>query len=216
FISGTGLNGEGAIYNSLYNPGLTFNIELTGDATIGCQAGNVWGFNTGSGATISGPHKLTINWGGAGDYTEWNGIIFATNSGDFELARGKLGIKNMGQNFGPATNTFTVDAGAELDFWTPDFGYSKNYHVFGLYQILAGFTTLNASYTLENGCQFTGIFGGGTQTITGPFTLNGVAHLQLGDGNFVFTNILSGPGGFVWDSYNHTLFLQSSNTYSGP
>ena len=216
YISGTGLNGEGAIYNSLYNPNSTFNVELTGDATIGCQSGNVWGFNTGSGAVISGQHKLTVNWGGASDYTEWNGIVFATNSGDFELAHGKLGIKNMGQNFGPATNTFTVDAGAELDFWTSDFGYSKNYHVFGLYQILAGFTDFNGNFVLENGSQFTGLYGSGSQNLDGTFTLNGITHFVLGDANFVFTNVISGPGGFVWDAYNHAMVLEASNTYTGP
>jgi len=213
-ISGAGVSGHGAVYNTVFNPGQLYNIVLAGDATIGCTPGNIWGLNNGS--VISGPHKLTIKWGNSGDYTEWNGVSFAANSGDFELASGKLGIKNMGSNFGPASSTFTVDAGTELDFWTSDFGYAKNYHVFGTYQILAGFTTLNASYTLENGCQFTGIFGGGNQTITGTFALNGTAHLVLGDGNFIFTNVISGPGGFVWDAYNHALVLQSSNTYTGP
>jgi autotransporter-associated beta strand protein len=213
-ISGTGVNGEGALYNSIFNPGQLYNIVLAGDATIGCASGSIWGLNGGS--TVSGPHKLTIKWGGSGDYTEWNGVVFAANSGDMELASGKLGIKNMGSNFGNPASTFTVDAGAELDFWTSDFGYAKNYHVFGLYQILTGFTTLNANYTLENGCQFTGIYGGGNQTITGTVALNGTAHMVLGDGNFIFTNVISGPGGFVWDAYNHQMILQASNTYTGP
>ena len=213
-ISGTGVNGEGAVYNSVYNPGQLYNIALAGDATIGCASGNIWGLHAGS--TVGGNHKLTIKWGGGGDYTEWDGVKFATNLGDIELANGKLGIKNMGGNFGNPASTFTVDAGAELDFWTSDFGYAKNYHVFGAYQILAGFTTLNANYTLEDGCKFAGIYGSGNQTITGTFTLNGVAHLMLGDGDFIFTNVISGPGGFVWDAYNHQLILQSSNTYTGP
>lgn len=213
-VSGAGANGNGAIYDSYGGSSESLNITLAGDATIGCAPGTIWGLNAGS--IVSGNHKLTIKWGSSGDYTEWNGVIFATNSGDMELANGKLGIKNMGSNFGNPTNTFTVDAGTELDFWTSDFGYAKNYHVFGKYQILAGFTTLNASFTLENGCQFTGIFGSGNETITGPITLNGVAHLVLGDGNFIFTNVLSGPGGFLWDAYNHQMILQASNTYSGP
>ena len=217
YIAGTGINGEGAIYNSLaYNPSSTFNIALTGDATIGCQSGAIWNFNAGSGAVISGLHKLTVNWGSTNDYTEWNGIIFATNSGDFELAHGKLGIKNMGQNFGPATNTFTVDLGAELDFWTPDFGYSKNYHVFGLYQILTGFTNFDGNFVLENGSQFTGLYGSTSENLNGTFTLNGIAHFVLGNANFAFTNVINGTGGFVWDAYDHAMVLEASNTYTGP
>jgi hypothetical protein len=217
FISGAGINNEGTIYNSVaFNPASTFNITLLGDATIGCQSGAIWNFNVGSGAVISGPHKLTINWGATSDYTEWNGIVFATNSGDFELAHGKLGIKNMGSNFGNPTNTFTVDAGTELDFWTADFGYAKNYHVFGLYQLLAAFTTFNGNITLETGSQLTGVFGGGNQTMNGNVVLNGVSHFVLGDANFVFANAISGPGGFVWDAYNHEMILQAANTYTGP
>ena len=217
FISGGGVNNEGAIYNSIaYNPSLTFNITLLGDATIGCQSGAIWNFNVASGSVISGPHKLTISWGATNDYTEWNGIAFATNSGDFELAHGKLGIKNMGSNFGNPTNTFTVDVGTELDFWTADFGYAKNYHVFGLYQLLAGFTNFSGNITLESGSQFTGLYGSGNQTLNGNVVLNGVSHFVLGDANFVFANAISGPGGFVWDAYNHEMILQAANTYTGP
>lgn len=214
-LSGSGVGGEGSLYNS-YSDGNSelYNIVLSGDTTVGCASGAVWGLQGGS--TISGNHKLTVKWGDSGDYTEWNNVTLANSLGDIELANGKLGIKNMGSNFGSPNSTFTVDAGTELDFWTSDFGYAKNYHVFGKYQILAGFTTLNANYILEDGSQFTGLYGSGDQTITGTFTLNGVAHLVLGDGNFVFTNVISGPGGFLWDAYNHQLILQSSNTYTGP
>jgi fibronectin-binding autotransporter adhesin len=216
-ISGTGNTNEGALFNSIYNPGQLYNIVLAGDATIGCTPGNIWGLNGGS--TVSGNHKLTIKWGGSGDYTEWNGVKFATNLGDIELANGKLGIKNMGSNFGNPASTVTVDAGTELDFWTPDFGsngYAKNYHIFGTYQVLTSFTNLSSSYTLENGCQVTLAYASGNVPLTGTVTLNGVAHLLLGDANYVFSNAISGSGGFVWDAYNHQMILQSSNTYTGP
>lgn len=216
-ISGTGNTNEGALFNSVYNPGQLYNIVLAGDATIGCTPGNIWGLNGGS--TVSGNHKLTIKWGGSGDYTEWNGVKFATNLGDIELANGKLGIKNMGSNFGNPASTVTVDAGTELDFWTSDFGsngYAKNYHIFGTYQVLTSFTNLSSSYTLENGCQVTLAYASGNVPLTGTVTLNGVAHLLLGDANYVFPNAISGPGGFVWDAYNHQMILQSSNTYTGP
>ena len=84
------------LYNSYPDgPGESLNLTLAGDATINCaSAVQRWGLNGGS--TVTGPHKLTIKWGGSGDYTEWNGVIFAPNSGDFELANGKLGIKHVG------------------------------------------------------------------------------------------------------------------------
>ena len=60
YISGIGVSGEAAIYNSTYNnPSMAFNIVLTGDAKIGAQTGHAWGMNGGS---ISGPHVLTLDW----------------------------------------------------------------------------------------------------------------------------------------------------------
>lgn len=216
-VSGTGVNGLGALFNSFDDfPSETLAITLAGDTVFGGT--NRWDLF----GSITGPHKITVNWSDTadGNYGEWNTINIATNVGDIELANGKLGIKNMGPTFGNPSANFIVDSGTELDFWSGDAGYARNFHVLnnGVMQILAGFTDFNGSLTLENGARFNayGASGNPTESINGAITLNGVAHIVLGDGNFSFTNVISGPGGFVWDAYNHSMIFQAANTYAGP
>ena len=214
-VSGTGVNGEGALYNS-YNdlPGEVLNITLAGNTVFG--GSSRWDLMSGS--TVSGPYKLTVNWSDSSGYGEWNSATIASNVGDVELATGKLGIKNMGNSFGNPAGTFTVDSGAELDFWTGDGGYDKNIHVLSnaLLQILTGFTTFNANLILENNASFKALYGSGIQNIDGTLTLNGIAHVMLSGANFIFTNVINGPGGFVWDTSDHQMILEASNTYTGP
>jgi hypothetical protein len=216
-VAGAGVGGAGAIINSgndVYSSVL--NVTLNGDAVFG--GSGRW--DLASGSSISGPHKLTIMRASSGGYGEWTGVTNAMNVGDIELAVGKLGIKNMGTIFGNPSGNFIVDSGTELDFWTGDPGYAKNFHVLsgGLMQILTSFSSFSGSLILEDGARFTayGSSSDPTRTMNGAIVLNGVAHLVLGDGNFVFTNVISGPGGFVWDAYNHTMVFQASNTYAGP
>jgi fibronectin-binding autotransporter adhesin len=169
---------------------------------------------------LSGPYKVTINF--PDGYGEWDTVVIATNVGDLELAQGSWGLKGLGAGMGNPTNTLTVDSGTTLDIWsgtggTTD-GYNKNIHVLsgGAFQILTGFNNFNANMTLEYGVAFTAVYGGGNQSMNGAYTLNGMVHFELGDANFVFTNVISGSGGFVWDAYNHEMILQAANTYAGP
>jgi Concanavalin A-like lectin/glucanases superfamily len=217
-VSGTGVNGEGAIYNSYDDyPGAVFAITLVGDTTFGGV--NRWDLNSGS--TISGPHKVTLNWNDPADssYAQWTGVTIGTEVGDIEVAAGKLGLLSMGTTFGNPAGNFLIDTGTEVDFYTGDPGYVKNFHVFtnGLIQFPSSFTTFSGNFTFENGARLTAYSGSGAnRTFNGTATLNGVVHIVLGDVNYVFTNVFSGTGGFVFDAYNHEMFLQASNTYSGP
>jgi hypothetical protein len=54
------------------------------------------------------------------------------------------------------------------------------------------------------------------QTMNGTYTLNGMVTMQVGDSTITFTNVISGPGGFVWNIYNNEVVFTASNTYSGP
>src|SRR5882724_9854323 len=136
-VSGTGMNGLGAIYISFDDfPGEVLNITLAGDATFGSTKR----CDLNSGSTISGPHKGTVlNTNADGDYGQWVGVTIAANVGDIELASGKLGLLNMGTTFGNPASNFLVDPGTELDFYGGDSGYVKNFHVFtnGLIQFPA-------------------------------------------------------------------------------
>jgi hypothetical protein len=217
-VSGPGVNGQGAIFNSYDDyPGEVCAITLAGDTTFGGT--KRWDLNSGS--TISGSHKITLNWNDPADgsYAQWSGVAIASNVGDIELAAGKLGLNNMGTTFGNPAGNFLIDSGTEIDFYAGDPGYVKNFHVFtnGLIQFPSSFTTFSGNFTLENGARLTAYSGSGAnRTFNGTVTLNGIAHIVLGDVNYVFTNVFSGTGGFVLDAYNHEMFLQASNTYSGP
>ena len=221
-ISGTGVTNEGALFNSYpyATPGNVMNLTLAGNTTFGGSAR--WDYDGGS---LSGPYKVTVNWtltnavyGQANNYGEWNSVTIAPNVGDIEVATGKLGIKNMGSTFGnPAANVL-VDPGTELDFWTSDSGYVRNFHVLsgGQMQILAGNASFGGNVMLESNANFNAFYGSANYNLTGSITLNGIAHILTGETNFVFSTPISGTGGFVWDAYDHEVVLQAANTYSGP
>jgi hypothetical protein len=224
-ISGTGVTNEGALFNSYpyATPGNVMNVTLAGNTTFGGTAR--WDYN---GGTLSGPYKVTVNWtttnaayGQANNYGEWNTVTISPNVGDIEVATGKLGIKSMGSTFGnPAANVL-VDPGTELDFWTSDSGYARNFHVLsgGQMQILAGIANFGGNVMLESNANFNTFgasAGSANYGLTGSITLNGIAHILVGETNLVFSNPIGGAGGFVWDAYNHEIVLQAANTYSGP
>jgi len=213
-VSGSGVGGAGAIVNSVYELyGQVLQLNLAGDTTIG--GGTRWDF--GAGSTLSGPHKLTLSWASSGNYAEWNALSVATNVGDIELAIGKLGIKSMTSSFGNPNSNLIVDGGFELDFW--DGGCNRSLHILnnGKVQIFTSPTPFNASnVTLEDNAQLNVYGGSGSQLWSGTITLNGTPHLLIGDADRVFTNVISGPGGFVWDGWNHQMILSASNTYAGP
>jgi len=52
--------------------------------------------------------------------------------------------------------------------------------------------------------------------MSGAWQLNGPTHLLTGDSTVIFSDVISGPGGFVWDAFNNSLVFAASNTYSGP
>ena len=216
-VSGTGVNGEGALYNSYDDfPAEKFAITLAGNTTFGCT--NRWDLNGGS---ISGPYKITINWNDPGDshYGQWTGVTIATNVGDIEVAAGQLGILNMGTTFGNPAGNVIIDTGAAMDFYSGDPGYARNFDVKtnGSIQLLAGTTSFNGNVTLENGGNFNAFdSSSGNYNVSDPVILNGVAHILVGESNLFFHNVISGTGGFVFDAYDHEILLGATNTYTGP
>jgi len=222
-VSGTGVNGEGALYNSgggQYDQ--TLDITLAGDTTFGAASGGNSRWDLGHGSTLTGPHKVTISFPGGG-YGEWDTVQIATNVGNLELAQGSWGLKGLGHSLGNPASTLTVDSGTTLDIWNssygPTDGYNNNIHVLAnaTFQILTGFDYFNANMTLENGVAFNSFYGSGNnQMMNGTYILNGIVHFVFGDSYFIFTNVISGPGGFVWDAYNHKMIFMAANTYQGP
>jgi hypothetical protein len=69
---------------------------------------------------------------------------------------------------------------------------------------------------LEEGANWESWSGSAAEPINSTITLNGVAHWLIGDHNMIYTNVISGAGGFVADNWNHQLWFSASNTYAGP
>ena len=218
-VSGNGVTGGGALYNSggdFYNQVL--NITLAGDTTFG--GSSRWDLANGS--AVTGPYNVTFKF--AGGYAEWDTVTLAANVGNIEIAQGAFGIKGMGNTFGDPNSLLTVDT--EVDFWNSNFGansgYAKNIHVLtnAAFKVLTSPNTyMNANVTSEGGAFWQFVFGSGAQTMNGTITLNGIIQLQAGNAPVIFSNVISGSGGFVsyiYDPPPESLVFSASNTYSGP
>ncbi len=213
-IAGSGTTGQGALINSYPDgPGENFNATLAGDTVFGGSQRWDW-----TGGSLAGAHKLALSWSDTNGYGEWNSVTINASAGDLSVATGKLGIKSMGSTFGNPAASFVVNTNCELDFWSGDAGYAKNYHIYNgaKLQFFSGNQNFPGNTIFEGGNQFVIYGGSGNQLLSGTMVLNGNVHFVLGDANNYVTNVISGNGGFVWDAYNHLLVFSAANTYTGP
>ena len=212
-IAGSGTAGQGALINSYPDgPGENFNATLAGDTVFGGTQRWDW-----DGGSLTGAHKLAVSWSDTNGYGEWNSVTINASAGDLSVATGKLGIKSMGSTFGNPAANFVVNTNCELDFWSGDAGYAKNYHIYNgaKLQFFAGNQNFPGNTIFDGGNQFVIYGGSGNQLLSGTMVLNGDVHFVLGDANNYVPNVISGSGGFVWDAYNHLLVFAAANTYSG-
>jgi len=210
-VSGNGMGGAGAIVNSAFDLyGQVLNITLAGDTTFG--GGNRW--DLGVGSQISGAHNLMLNW----SYGEWNTVTIGANVTGITLTNGNFGSKNMDTTFQNPGTVFTVSTNCQLVFWNG--GWNGSIHLLSggqIYHYTAPAGFYGSNIILEDGAQLISYGNtGATTPINSAITLNGVAHFVIGDHNMVYTNLISGTGGFVADYWNHQMVLSASNTYSGP
>ncbi|HWY29128.1 MAG TPA: hypothetical protein VNX46_00150, partial [Candidatus Acidoferrum sp.] len=204
-VAGAGVGGEGALFNSgggIYDGSgdQVLNITMAGDTTFG--GASRWDLADGS--SLTGPYNVTVNENNSGGYAEWDTVTVAGNVGDFELTTGKWGLKGLGNSLGNPAGTLTVDGGCELDLWNSNFGansgYAKNIHILanGAFKDLTSPNTyLNANITSESNAFWQFVYGSGAQTLNGAVTLNGVIQFQAGNAPVIFSNVISGSGGFV-------------------
>jgi fibronectin-binding autotransporter adhesin len=254
-VSGTGLNGEGAIYNSYNNdPGEVLNITMAGNTMFG----GLDRWDLASGAEISGAHNLTVDWSGGAGYGQWNSTTIGANVPEVSVTNGSsLGMTGMDTSCQNPGTLFSIASGCQLTFYSGGFNgsiasagqitiYNGTYsgstidvlnggtvimydsgatisastvHVQTggiVYMYAPGITFSGNNLIFENNCQFVTYYNSGLNTINNAVTFNGVAHFIIGNHNMVYTNVLSGTGGFVEDYYDSDVVLSASNTYSGP
>ena len=215
-VSGAGLNGEGAIYNSDADyPSESVSIILAGETKFGGSAR----WDLADGSQISGAHNLTVDWSAGAGYGQWNTVtIGADVSGIFVTNGSDLGMSYMDTSCQNPDTLFTIGAGCQLIFYNG--GFDGSIHVLsgGTVYIYTAPDPFNGSnLILEDNAAWISYYNTGANTpVNSAVTLNGVAHLVIGDHYMIYTNLISGPGGFVLDYYNNEMVLSASNTYNGP
>ncbi|HWD18345.1 MAG TPA: LamG-like jellyroll fold domain-containing protein [Verrucomicrobiae bacterium] len=214
-VAGAGATGKGAIFNSGgAQYGQVMNVVMTGDTTFG--GSSRW--DLAGGSLVSGPHNLTIDWSAGAGYGEWNSPTVAANVPGITLQGGNFGMKYLDNTFQNPATMFTVSPNCEVSFWNG--GYNGSFHVMSngrvdLWTAPAAFT--GSTVILEDSANwYSWGSSGNDEPVSSAIVLNGVAHFVLGDHNLVYTNLISGAGGFIVDYWNHALVFSSDNTYTGP
>ncbi len=236
-VGGTGLNGEGALYNSYADyPSELLNITLTADTLFSGSAR--WDLTSGS--EINGPYNLTLDWSGAGGYGQWNAVSIAADVPQISVTNASsLGMTAMDTSCQNPATLFNISANGQLVLYSGGFNgsvnlyngaklivYSANVNLAGsaihvydgatMYLYAQGIAMTGNNLIFENGASLQTYYNGGNNPIDNQVTLNGVAHLVLGDHSETFSGVISGAGGFVLDYYNNDMVLSASNTYTGP
>lgn len=216
-LSGMGVNGKGALYNSYADqPSQLINVTLAGDTKFGSSAR----WDLASGSQIHGPHNLTIDFQDSGEnyYGQWNSPNIGADVLGITLTNHTaLGVVNMDSSFQNPGTVVTINTNCQLIFYGG--GWNGSFHVNGGGQVYfwSGPAAINGtSATLEDNAQWYAWGGSGDEPVNCAMILNGVAHFLVGDNSRIYTNVFSGPGGFVMDGWNHQLIMSASNTYSGP
>jgi autotransporter-associated beta strand protein len=240
-ISGAGVGGNGAlrsIGNDIYHDGapaggLFRSVRLAGNATIGSSGR--WDLGQEGLFTVissgGSNYSLTCLQGG---YSEWHEVTLDPGLGDIDYilaSPNTWSIVGMGiTGLGNPANTLTVHPGVNLTIGhgnnNADNGYAKVIHVMGTAQFSFRPGGGSGDYYLKTALQqddnsslnfYNGNGGNNTGvTVGGPVRLNGMVHMSIGDSPVAFTNVISGSGGFVWDTYNNTVSFTANNTYAGP
>ena len=218
YMAGSGINGQGALFNSLFGASFVFNIVLTGDAKMGCIGGTSGlGLNGGS---ISGPHVLTLDWQNVNGYNEWDGPInIGADVVGITITNGTLGLKFMTSACQNPNTVFTADTNTTIAWWNGTGGFNGSIHMCSnsIARLWSAGTVYNGTtITLDGPLDWSSWGDPGDITFNSSVVLNGMVHIIIGDHNMIYTNVLSGPGGMFLDFWNHAMILSASNTYNGP
>ena len=200
-VSGTGVNGRGAIVNnstnSQYNA-LTL-VNLAGDVTFGGENSNArWDIRTtsnGSKAYLNmNDHSVTKV---GSNMVGLTAVEVSPGAGNIDVKEGSFTMEVGTRLNGSAANTVTVRSGAFLDL------YNMYYP-----QLWSLVLDDNARvYVRQGSTTYWNLW-------DGPVTLNGRAVFDSGSGHQTFRGAISGSGPLVKIG-GSALYLRGTNTYSG-
>jgi autotransporter-associated beta strand protein len=197
-VSGSGVNGEGAIINS---GGTQFQavrqIVLAGDATFG--GAGLWAINNGGGAASlsTGGNAYSITKVGANQVNLAQLATVDPALADIDIQQGTIEFSGLTPNMGDPTRTNTVRAGATVAFANGAVAWNKQFVFNG-----DGTTT-----TVNNG-------NGGNTELAGPVELHGACVFNAGGTLLTVSSVISGDGGLTKNGAS-PMILSGINTYTG-
>lgn len=229
-VSGSGVNGQGAIQNIgnvLYADGSTFglgaNITLAGDTTIGGTKRLDMGYpGQGSFLSTSGNnYNLTVR---ETQGFQWVDFGVDTNLGNIDIYNNgsalTWGVYGMGGGLGNPTNILTLHSNMTMyiqrnsSYPVPNAdysGYAKVIHVMPTATYENGISggpgdyRDSTSFILDGGSTFNyfnGTGGNNSGTVfSGTVLLNGLVNFEAGNSLLTFSNVISGAGGFYMSNY---------------
>jgi fibronectin-binding autotransporter adhesin len=201
-VSGSGVNGNGAIVNSSGHSGGAIatsfqNVTLTGDTAIGgpgrldFRATDPAGGDDATLSTGGQARKLTKL---SGNLLQLAGVQIDPALGDIDVQAGIFSIQGNMPSLGNAANTITVFSDATLQFASVFFGINK------VLILRDGGIVNNSS---------------GDNFHEGAVTLQGNGLFNVGGSSLTITNVISGPGSLSKVTGAGLLYLSASNTYTG-
>jgi fibronectin-binding autotransporter adhesin len=196
-VSGSGVSGEGAIYNSggAIAPQAIGKITMTGDTTFG-GTGNWAVNNSGVTASLTGAFNLTKV--GGNQITLQNLSVVDTGLQNIDIQQGILEFNGITPSMGGPTFTNIVEAGAELSFaQTSIVNWNKNFV----------FNGNGTATTVNNGTS-------ATTELDGPVVLHGGVVFAVGGTLLTVTNTISGDGGVIKNGASPMIF-SGPTTYTG-
>ncbi|HEU5124748.1 MAG TPA: autotransporter-associated beta strand repeat-containing protein [Verrucomicrobiae bacterium] len=201
-VSGSGVNGAGAIVNS---GGQQLNalryVTLAGDATFG-NPGR-WDIRgapstadpANAGLSTSG-HAYNLTKVGT-NVVSLVGVTVDPALGDVDVQEGIFGIETATTGIGDPTKTLTVHPGATVRFYNATNQLNKQF-------VLNGTGT---NTTVDNGA--------GANTVIGPMTLNGDCVFTIGGVSLTLSNTLNGAGSLIKAGGSSLILAGGDDSYSG-
>jgi fibronectin-binding autotransporter adhesin len=215
-VSGTGVDGNGAIYNSSGGYPSLGSVTLAGNTSF--NLANRIDLINATLSTGGNAYNLTLN---GNTYFQWQNTTVDAALGNINLTGGTWGL--LGQNsFGNPANTLTLSANSTLVFYGTSYVNKGVDFQGGLIQTAGGDNVMNGAMTLESGFDTFQIGGGTSLTLSNILSGSGTLYMSGGSGSLVLagnspsytgnvtvnggTVTLNGSiGGTVTDKINTTL-----------
>jgi len=177
--SGTGVDGNGAIYNSSGGFPSLASVTLAGDTSFNL-ANRIDLIN----ATLStGGHAYNLTLNG-NTYFQWQNTTVDAALGNINFASGTWGL--VGQNsFGNPASTLTISVNSTLLYYGTSYVNKGVDFQNGLIQTAGGDNVMNGAMTLESGFDTFQVGGGTSLTLSNILSGTGTLYMSGGSGSLV-------------------------------